>query len=393
MHCCAVAARVGRVGHRHRLDDDRARRRRPGRCADLHAHGLVEPDRACHDHAALELLHDSIARHEEPSSFDEFGGPDGAEARRRSRSDARARSGGRARPRGRRESGRRRTSAPARTRASRRCPSRPGSDGAGEIESVGADVKDFSRRRSRVHPRHVGEHVAGATADVRRAAPSARPTQLHRLPARMSFAQGAALGVPYATAYRALFQRADARPGETVLVHGATGGVGIAAVQLAHAHGMTVIGTRRHRPRADGRPRARRRRRRQPPARRLPRRDHARDRRPRRRRRSSRWRRTSTSTGISACSRRAAASSSSATAAASRSTRARRWAATRRSSGMTLFNVSDPDLASIHAAHGRRPRQRHAESGRRPRDPARRRRAAHEAVMAAGALGKIVLVP
>src|SRR5439155_124221 len=64
-----------------------------------------------------------------------------------------------------------------------------------------------------------------------------------RLPARVSFAQGAALGVPYATAYRALFQRAAARPGETVLVHGATGGVGIAAVQIAHAHGMRVIGT------------------------------------------------------------------------------------------------------------------------------------------------------
>jgi NADPH2:quinone reductase len=49
--------------------------------------------------------------------------------------------------------------------------------------------------------------------------------------------------VPYATAYRSLFQRAAARPGETVLIHGATGGVGIAAVELAHAHGLRVIGS------------------------------------------------------------------------------------------------------------------------------------------------------
>jgi NADPH2:quinone reductase len=49
--------------------------------------------------------------------------------------------------------------------------------------------------------------------------------------------------VPYCTAYRALFQRTHAVPGETVLVHGATGGVGIACVELAHARGLTVIGS------------------------------------------------------------------------------------------------------------------------------------------------------
>jgi NADPH2:quinone reductase len=63
------------------------------------------------------------------------------------------------------------------------------------------------------------------------------------LPANVTFAQGAAVGVPYATAYRALFQKARAQRGETVLVHGASGGVGIAAVQWAVAAGMTVIGT------------------------------------------------------------------------------------------------------------------------------------------------------
>ncbi|HTH20275.1 MAG TPA: NADPH:quinone reductase, partial [Candidatus Udaeobacter sp.] len=67
--------------------------------------------------------------------------------------------------------------------------------------------------------------------------------QVHPLPANVSFAQGAALGTPYATAYRGLLQRAVAKPGETALVHGASGGVGIAAVQLARAHGLRVFGT------------------------------------------------------------------------------------------------------------------------------------------------------
>ena len=67
--------------------------------------------------------------------------------------------------------------------------------------------------------------------------------QVHPLPERTSFQQGAAIGVPYATAWRALLMRAQARPGETVLVHGASGGVGTAAVQIARAHGMRVIGT------------------------------------------------------------------------------------------------------------------------------------------------------
>jgi hypothetical protein len=67
--------------------------------------------------------------------------------------------------------------------------------------------------------------------------------QVHPLPANVSFAQGAAIGTPYATAYRGLLQRADAKPGETVLVHGASGGVGTAAVQLARARGLRVFGT------------------------------------------------------------------------------------------------------------------------------------------------------
>src|SRR5437667_10663826 len=51
------------------------------------------------------------------------------------------------------------------------------------------------------------------------------------------------MGTPYATAYRGLFQRADAQPGETVLIHGAGGVVGTAAVQLARARCLRVFGT------------------------------------------------------------------------------------------------------------------------------------------------------
>ena len=53
------------------------------------------------------------------------------------------------------------------------------------------------------------------------------------LPKSLSFEQGAAVGVPYGTAHRALFGRAAAKKGETVLIHGASGGVGVAAVLAA----------------------------------------------------------------------------------------------------------------------------------------------------------------
>ena len=119
-------------------------------------------------------------------------------------------------------------------------PYTPGQDGAGEVVSAGAQVEGF-RPGDRVYVCGVGNTVAGAGTYAELAL--CIPSQLHPLPARVSFGQGAALGVPYCTAYRALFQRTDAKPGETVLVHGATGGVGIACVELAHARGLTVIGT------------------------------------------------------------------------------------------------------------------------------------------------------
>ena len=119
-------------------------------------------------------------------------------------------------------------------------PYTPGQDGAGEVESVGAGVTAV-KPGDRVYICGVGNTVAGAGTYAEKAL--CIPSQLHPLPARTSFGQGAALGVPYCTAYRALFQRTNARPGETVLVHGATGGVGIACVELAHARGLIVIGS------------------------------------------------------------------------------------------------------------------------------------------------------
>jgi len=119
-------------------------------------------------------------------------------------------------------------------------PYTPGSDGAGEVEAVGAEVKDF-KRGDRVYI--AGDNVSATSAGTYAEYALCSRAMLHRLPPNVSFGQGAAIGVPYATAYRALFMRADARPAETVLVHGATGGTGIAAVQIARARGLTVIGT------------------------------------------------------------------------------------------------------------------------------------------------------
>jgi len=119
-------------------------------------------------------------------------------------------------------------------------PYTPGNDGAGEVLAVGVDVKGFAPG-DRVYI--AGDNLPGARTGLCAEQALCQPTQLHRLPDHVSFDQGAAMGVPYATAYYSLHRRAKARPGEIVLVHGASGGVGIAAVEMARAHGMFVIGT------------------------------------------------------------------------------------------------------------------------------------------------------
>jgi len=114
-------------------------------------------------------------------------------------------------------------------------PYTPGFDGAGVIAAVGDGVKQ----------RKVGERVylsrsiTGTYAEYT----LANESQAHLLPDSVGFAQGAGIYVPYATAFHALRNEAKALAGETVLIHGASGGVGIAAVQLARAFGLTVFGT------------------------------------------------------------------------------------------------------------------------------------------------------
>jgi len=114
-------------------------------------------------------------------------------------------------------------------------PYTPGMDAAGVVEAVGPNVKRF-KSGDRVYTNGT---ITGAYAELA----LCEESRVHHLPSKVSFAQGAALGVPYGTAYRALFQRGHAKPGEVVLVHGASGGVGIACVQFARALGMMVIGS------------------------------------------------------------------------------------------------------------------------------------------------------
>ena len=114
-------------------------------------------------------------------------------------------------------------------------PYTPGSDAAGVVEAIGDGVLGIE----------IGQrvYIAGTLTGTYAEKALCRPSQVRSLPSRLTFAQGAAIHVPYYTAYYGLHLKADAKPGETVLIHGASGGVGLAAVQIAHAAGLTVIGT------------------------------------------------------------------------------------------------------------------------------------------------------
>jgi NADPH:quinone reductase len=114
-------------------------------------------------------------------------------------------------------------------------PYTPGSDAAGNIEAVGEGVKNV-KTGDRVY---TARTVSGAYAEYA----LALEEQVHPLPQKISFAQGSGVWVPYGTAYHALHHSAEARAGETVLIHGASGGVGSAAAQMARAMGLTVFGT------------------------------------------------------------------------------------------------------------------------------------------------------
>lgn len=114
-------------------------------------------------------------------------------------------------------------------------PYTPGSDVSGVVEAVGKGVC-LLQAGDRVFTTGT---VTGGYAEYT----VASEDTVHKLPDSLNYCQGAAMGVPYFTAYRALVHKAHAKPGETVLIHGASGGVGIAACQIARAFGLKVLGT------------------------------------------------------------------------------------------------------------------------------------------------------
>lgn len=114
-------------------------------------------------------------------------------------------------------------------------PYTPGTEGAGEVVALGEGVPE----------RRVGDRVflSGSLTGTYAEYALCTPGQIHDLPDAADYVHGAALGVAYATAWRGLFIRGAVKAGETILIHGASGGVGSAAVQLARSAGLRVFGT------------------------------------------------------------------------------------------------------------------------------------------------------
>ncbi|WP_374472455.1 NADPH:quinone oxidoreductase family protein [Phenylobacterium sp.] len=110
-------------------------------------------------------------------------------------------------------------------------PFTPGMELAGEVDAVGEGVAAWS----------VGDPVAGGGRGGMAEYAVLPAAGLRRVPPGMSFSQAAGYPVAYLTAYVALERCARLQPGEWVLVHGAAGGVGLAAVDLAKAMGAKVI--------------------------------------------------------------------------------------------------------------------------------------------------------
>ena len=110
----------------------------------------------------------------------------------------------------------------------------PGSEAAGTVVAVGANV-----RRFRPGDQVMSRHALGAFAELANAPAAA----CEPVPAGLSLAEAGVFRAAYTTAYHALLQRGRLQAGETVLVHGAAGGIGIAAIQVAKTFGATVIAT------------------------------------------------------------------------------------------------------------------------------------------------------
>ncbi|MBT5108930.1 MAG: NADPH:quinone oxidoreductase family protein [Rhodospirillaceae bacterium] len=110
----------------------------------------------------------------------------------------------------------------------------PGSEAAGEVIAVGPDVADFA-----VGDKVMTRHSPGAFAEMATISTSAALP----VPDGMDLIQAAGFRSAYTTAYHALVQRGRLQPGEVLLVHGAAGGIGLAAVQVGKILGATVIAT------------------------------------------------------------------------------------------------------------------------------------------------------
>ncbi|MEH2293341.1 NADP-dependent oxidoreductase [Nostoc sp.] len=113
-------------------------------------------------------------------------------------------------------------------------PYTPGMDVAGTVEAIGTDVKAFQ-----VGQAVYGELKMGAYAEFA----IASPDTIALKPQTLDFVQAASVPMVSMTAYQALFDHADLKPGQTVLIHAASGGVGMFAVQFAKWKGAHVIGT------------------------------------------------------------------------------------------------------------------------------------------------------
>ena len=110
----------------------------------------------------------------------------------------------------------------------------PGGEAAGEIVAVGEGVSAFTPG-DRVMSRHSG----GAFKTLG----NTKASHCDLLPAALTLEEGAVFRGAYATAYYALVQKGRMKPGEWVLVHGAAGGIGISAIQVAKLYGARVIAT------------------------------------------------------------------------------------------------------------------------------------------------------
>lgn len=118
-------------------------------------------------------------------------------------------------------------------------PYTPGGDAGGVVSAIGEGVTNFE----------IGDRVIVGTAlcfslnDCYAEKIKRKATEILPLPDNVSFEQAAAFGVSYPTAHYALFTRGDAKTGETLFIHGASGSVGTSAIQLAKRAGMRVIGS------------------------------------------------------------------------------------------------------------------------------------------------------